>query len=60
MSRLQPDYYIPHITGVTLEFLRRHGIRGLILDVDNTLTTHDDPTRILPPGWTGCGRLAWA
>ena len=44
MSRLQPDYYIPHITGVTLEFLRRHGIRGLILDVDNTLTTHDDPT----------------
>lgn len=44
MSRLQPDYYIPHITGVTLEFLRRHRIRGLILDVDNTLTTHDDPT----------------
>ena len=40
MSRLQPDYYIPHITGVTLEFLRRHGIRGLILDVDNTLTRH--------------------
>lgn len=62
MSRLRPDYYIPHITGVTLEFLHRHGIRGLILDVDNTLTTHDDPTphRILPPGWTGCGRLAWA
>ena len=51
MSRLQPDYYIPHITGVTLEFLRRHGIRGLILDVDNTLTTHDDPTP------SGCGPL---
>lgn len=44
MSRLQPDYYIPHITAVTPEFLREHGIRGLILDVDNTLTTHDDPT----------------
>ena len=56
MSRLQPDYYIPHITGVTLEFLRRHGIRGLILDVDNTLTTHDDPT----PHPDIAAWLAWA
>ena len=24
-------------------FLREHGIKGLILDVDNTLTTHDHP-----------------
>lgn len=44
MSQLRPDYYIPHITGVTTGFLNRHGVRGLILDVDNTLTTHDDPT----------------
>ena len=25
------------------EFLKKHGIKGLILDVDNTLTTHDNP-----------------
>ena len=24
-------------------FLQKHGIKGLILDVDNTLTTHDHP-----------------
>ena len=38
MSQLRPDYYIPHITGVTTGFLNRHGVRGLILDVDNTLS----------------------
>ncbi len=41
---LQPDYYINRVTGLTLPFLRRKGIRGLVLDVDNTLTTHDNPT----------------
>ena len=44
MSQLQPDYYIPRITGIGREFLARKGIRGLVLDVDNTLTLHDDPT----------------
>ena len=44
MSKLQPDYYISRITQLTPSFLRSRGIRGLILDVDNTLTTHDDPT----------------
>ena len=32
MSQLRPDYYIPHIPGVTTGFLNRHGVRGLILD----------------------------
>ena len=44
MSKLQPDYYISRITQLTPSFLRSRGVRGLILDVDNTLTTHDDPT----------------
>ena len=30
-------------TDITPEILRERGIRGLILDVDNTLTTHDHP-----------------
>lgn len=44
MSQLRPDYYIPHITGVTTRFSEPAWGAGLILDVDNTLTTHDDPT----------------
>ena len=43
MPLLQPVYYISSITELTPEFLQKKGVRGLILDVDNTLTTHDDP-----------------
>jgi len=38
-----PDVYLKNITSLTPTLLRRWGIRGLILDVDNTLTTHDNP-----------------
>ncbi|MDE6665657.1 MAG: YqeG family HAD IIIA-type phosphatase [Ruminococcus sp.] len=31
------------VTDITPEFLKKLGIKGLILDVDNTLTTHDNP-----------------
>ncbi|MBP3310202.1 MAG: YqeG family HAD IIIA-type phosphatase [Ruminococcus sp.] len=31
------------VTGITPEILARMGIKGLILDLDNTLTTHDNP-----------------
>lgn len=31
------------ITDITPEFLEKSGIKGLILDLDNTLTTHDNP-----------------
>lgn len=31
------------VTDITPDFLRKLKIRGLILDVDNTLTTHDNP-----------------
>lgn len=32
-----------HTTDITPEFLRKNNIKGLILDLDNTLTTHDNP-----------------
>ncbi|MDE5583547.1 MAG: YqeG family HAD IIIA-type phosphatase [Ruminococcus sp.] len=35
--------YFRKITDITPDFLRKLGIKGLILDVDNTLTTHDNP-----------------
>lgn len=30
-------------TDITPEFLKKNNIKGLILDLDNTLTTHDNP-----------------
>lgn len=35
--------YFRGITDITPDFLRKNNIKGLILDVDNTLTTHDNP-----------------
>lgn len=32
------------ICNITPEFLKGMGIKGLLLDIDNTLTTHDNPT----------------
>lgn len=40
------------VTDITPEILRKLGIRGLILDLDNTLTTHDNPV-------PGEGVLEW-
>ncbi|MDE5558437.1 MAG: YqeG family HAD IIIA-type phosphatase [Ruminococcus sp.] len=35
--------YFRKITDITPEFLIENNIKGLILDIDNTLTTHDNP-----------------
>lgn len=43
MSLLYPTLYLPSITRLQPKQLERWGVRGLILDVDNTLTTHDNP-----------------
>ncbi len=37
------DFAFRKTVDITPGFLREHGIKGLILDVDNTLTTHDHP-----------------
>ena len=36
-----PQYLFKDVTKITLDFLRAHGIKALVLDVDNTLTGHD-------------------
>ena len=38
-----PDLYLPDIYRITPEMLREKGIRALIMDIDNTLVTYDDP-----------------
>ena len=37
------DFAFRKTVDITPAFLKKHGIKGLILDVDNTLTTHDNP-----------------
>ena len=43
MSLFFPTVYRRRITDVTVEDLHRLGVKALLLDVDNTLTTHDAP-----------------
>ncbi len=38
-----PQYMVKCVDEITPEHLQKWGIRGLILDIDNTLTTHDNP-----------------
>ena len=38
------DYYFENITKISPDFLKSHGIEGLILDIDNTLIGHNVPT----------------
>jgi len=37
-----PDWYFRRITDIPVSFLRREGIEGCILDIDNTLTFDND------------------
>lgn len=44
MSIFYPKVKLPRITHLTPQRMQSLGIRALVLDVDNTLTTHDNPT----------------
>lgn len=37
------DIALKSILDLTPEILRKHDIKGLLMDLDNTLTTHDNP-----------------
>lgn len=41
MSVFQPNLILKDVTRIDRALLRANGLRGLILDVDNTLTLHD-------------------
>ncbi len=43
MALWYPTLYRRRVTDVTVEELQRLGVAGILLDVDNTLTTHDSP-----------------
>ena len=43
ITKTDVDHAFRRTVDITPAFLKKHGIKGLILDVDNTLTTHDNP-----------------
>ena len=40
MALFAPDYIFERVEAITPAFLAAHGIKALVLDVDNTLTAH--------------------
>lgn len=40
LQPLHPDDLLPHVTDITPEFLAARGLRGLLLDLDNTLVPY--------------------
>lgn len=40
MSVFTPNLFLKDVTNIDIALLNKHNIRGLILDVDNTLTIH--------------------
>lgn len=43
MALVYPTIYRRRITDLTVADLRALGVQGVLLDIDNTLTTHDNP-----------------
>lgn len=59
MRILQPRERYEKLVDIPVEALAAMGIRGLILDVDNTMTTHGNPTPADGvPEWLDCVRRA--
>ncbi len=45
---LMPDYVFDDFTSLTAEWLKKHGVTGIVTDIDNTLVTYDDPEPTAP------------
>ncbi len=43
MSLFKPTYFFDKVWDISVEFLKENNIKCVLLDVDNTLTTHDNP-----------------
>ena len=44
MPLFTPDVFYPHITDIPGRFFKERGLKLAVLDVDNTLTSHNNPT----------------
>ena len=47
MPLLRPDHYLSDVHAINFDALRRSGIEGLLLDIDNTILPRD--TNVIPP-----------
>lgn len=43
LARMRPTWHLPSLAAFDMEFIRRNGIRGIIWDVDGTLTGDRSP-----------------
>ena len=43
MNKLYPNAVARRVWQITPQLLNSWGVKGLILDIDNTLTTHNNP-----------------
>ena len=43
MGKLTPDFRFHRVYEITGEWMEQHQLKALVLDVDNTLTTHNNP-----------------
>lgn len=43
MPFLAPDFYFDTYAGADVSFLKEHGIKALVLDIDNTLEPYENP-----------------
>ena len=43
MALFRPDYWFPRVTAIPGSFFIEKGVRLILLDADNTLTTHNNP-----------------
>ena len=44
MALFTPNIMLNKITDIDFSLFEKWGIKGVVLDIDNTLTLHDDPT----------------
>lgn len=42
-NRFMPDYDYKTLSEITPDFLKSLGIEGVVMDIDNTIVTYDDP-----------------
>lgn len=39
----KPTFWLKNVLAIDEKFLKKHGVRALVLDMDNTLSMHGDP-----------------
>ena len=57
MKKLTPTFQFDNVLQLTPDWLAGHGVRGLIVDMDNTIALHNENTVL--PGLHPCRQRAF-